>query len=139
MNLFKSAVAAVAVAGAGYLGYKAVKSEKAKVIARATGEVVLAVATAKTKAVPKPAPDVVVMATVPVQDVVVEKRVVEVEANKPFEGAMSVAAAVQDKPRRTLAVVHDKGVKVIQEKTVAKQLKPLNINDDKKARQAAGL
>lgn len=138
MNLFKSAVAAMAVAGAGYLGYKAVKSEKAKVIARATGEVVLAVATAKSKSTPKPAPDVVV-AVVPVQEVVVEQRVVEVEADQPFEGAMSVAAAVQDKPRRSLAVVHDKGVKVIQEKTVAKQLKPLNINDDKKARQAASL
>lgn len=138
MNLFKSAVAAVAVAGAGYLGYKAVKSEKVKKAASVVGEVAVAMATAK--AASKPKPDVVAIevpaVVVPVS--VVEHQVVEVEANKPFEGAMSVAKDVQDKPRKTIVEVQDKGVRVIQQHKVAKRLEG-NALDEKNVKKAAGL
>ena len=135
MNLFKSAVAAVAVAGAGYLGYKAVKSEKAKVIARTTGKVVMAVATARTES-PKKVEPVVAAVVVPVVDV--QHQVVEVAADKPFEGAMSVTKDVQNNPRRAIVEVVDKGARVTQQHRVAKRLEGTDLKE-KQAMQAAGL
>lgn len=136
MNLFKSAVAAVAVAGAGYLGYKAIKSEKVKKAASVVGEVAVAMATAKAASKPDVVAIEVPAVVVPVS--VVEHQVVEVEANKPFEGAMSVAKDVQDKPRKTIVEVQDKGVRVIQQHKVVKLMPEGGLNE-KSAIKAVGL